>query len=170
MTAYISLIRSALEYSSVIWDPSLQKDIDKLEKVQCQAARFISGDYTSRDHGCVTQMLSDLHLPPLRDRRKANRFKVVEGLVPALQTHDYLTPVCDKRQIKSRQFKDCVTNNVINSQASNNSRCFKTVQCKAELFRNSFFPKTIIDWSHLEDCVVRAETVNGFRKAVSPRD
>ena len=65
MTAYISLIRSTLEYSSVIWDPFLQKDIDKLEKVQRQAARFISGDYTSRDHGCVTQMLSDLHLQPL---------------------------------------------------------------------------------------------------------
>ena len=98
MTAYISRIRSTLEYSSVIWDPYLQKTKnDKLEKVQCQAARFISGDYTSRDHGCVTQMLSDLHLPPLQDRRKANRlvffFKVVEVLVPELQIHDYLKPV-----------------------------------------------------------------------------
>ena len=90
--------------------------------------------------------------------------------MPALPTHDYLTPVRGKRQIKSSQFKDCVTHNIIDSQATNNSRCFKTVQCNIELFRNSFFPKTIIDWNHLEDCVVRAETVNGFRKAVSPRD
>ena len=130
MTAYISLVRSTLEYSSVIWDPYLQKDIDKLEKVQRQAARFISGDYTSRDHGCVTQMLRDLHLPPLQDRRKANRlvlfFKVVEGLVPTLQTHDYLTPVRGKRQIKSRQFKDCDRHNIIDRQVTNNSRCFKT--------------------------------------------
>ena len=62
MTVYISLIRSTLEYSSVIWDPHLQKDIDKLVKVQRQAVRFISGD-----HGCVTQMLTYLHLPPLQD-------------------------------------------------------------------------------------------------------
>ena len=33
-----------MECSSVIWDPHLQKDIDKLEKLS-QAARFISGDY-----------------------------------------------------------------------------------------------------------------------------
>ena len=87
-----------------------------------------------------------------------------------MQTHDFLTPVRGKRPIKSRQFKDYVTHNNIDSQATNNNRCFKTVQCKTELFRNSFFPKTIIDWNHLEDCVVHAETVNSFRKAVSPRD
>ena len=41
------------------------KSIDKLEKVKRQASGFISGGYISRDHGCVTQMLSDLHLPLL---------------------------------------------------------------------------------------------------------
>ena len=95
-------------------------------------------------------------------------FKVVEGLVPALQTHDYLTPFRGKRQIKSKQFKDCDTHNIIYRQVTNNSRCFKSVQCKSELFKNSFFPKTIIDWNHLEEKVVRAETVKGFRKPSSP--
>ena len=71
-TAYLSLIRSTLEYSSIVWDPHLQKDIDKLEKVQRQAARFISGDYSSRDQDCVTRMLHELALPSLQDRRKMN--------------------------------------------------------------------------------------------------
>ena len=83
-TAYLSLVRSTLEYSSIVWDPYLQKDIDKLEKVQRQAARFITGNYISREQGCVSQMLAELNLPPLQDRRKANRltffYKVVEGL------------------------------------------------------------------------------------------
>ena len=30
---YLSLVRSTLEYSSIVWDPYLQKDIDKKEKV-----------------------------------------------------------------------------------------------------------------------------------------
>ena len=172
--AYLALIRSSLEYSSVVWDPHLQKDIEKLEKIQRQAARFITGDYSSRDQGCVTRMLKDLAIPLLQDRRKANRlvffYKVVEGQVPALPCHDYLTQIRNKRQIKSKQFTDCITQNIIDKQATYNSKCFKPIQCNSVLFRNSFFPRTVIDWNHLEDSVVCAKTVNSFRKAVSHWD
>ncbi|KAH3726144.1 hypothetical protein DPMN_052000 [Dreissena polymorpha] len=48
-------------------------------------------------------MLKSKKIPPLQERRKANRliffFKVVEGLVPAMPSQDYLTPV---RQSKRR--------------------------------------------------------------------
>ena len=155
---YLALIRSSLEYSSVVWDPHLQKDIEKLKKIQRQAARSISGDYSSRDQGCVTRMLKDLAIPLLQDRRKANRLvffcKVVEGQVPALPCHDYLTQIRNKRQIKSKQFTDCITQNIIDKQSTNNSKCFKPTQCNSVLFRNSFFPTTVIDWNHLEDSVV----------------
>jgi len=39
-TAYLSLVISTLEYSSIVWDPFLQKDIDKLESIQRKAARL----------------------------------------------------------------------------------------------------------------------------------
>ena len=169
-TAYLSLVRSTLEYSSIVWDPYLQKDIDKLEKVQRQAARFITGNYISRDQGCVSQMLAELNLPPLQDRRKANRltflYKVVEGLVPAMQSHDYLTPIRGKRLIKPKVYTDCVTSNIIDKQSTNNSKCLKTLQCTSEIYKYSFFPRTIIDWNHLDDNIVRVDTVDGFRRAV----
>ena len=38
-TAYLSLVRYTLEYSSIVWDPYLQKDTDKMEEVQLRAAR-----------------------------------------------------------------------------------------------------------------------------------
>jgi hypothetical protein len=32
--AYISLVRSVLEYGATIWDPYQKNDIEKLEKIQ----------------------------------------------------------------------------------------------------------------------------------------
>lgn len=43
-----------LEYGAVIWDSFSQSDIDKIETNSTKAARFISGDCKSLDHGCVT--------------------------------------------------------------------------------------------------------------------
>ena len=48
-SAYISLVRSILDYSAIIWDPYYIQDINKLVRVQKQAARFITGDYKSRE-------------------------------------------------------------------------------------------------------------------------
>ena len=42
-TAYLALIRSSLEYSSVVWDPHLQKDIEKLEKKSKTSRKIHNG-------------------------------------------------------------------------------------------------------------------------------
>ena len=44
-SAYTTLVRSLLDYGSIIWDPYLKQDIDKLERVQRRAACLITGDY-----------------------------------------------------------------------------------------------------------------------------
>ena len=72
-SAYISLVRSVLDYGSIIWDPYLSRDIEKLERVQRQAACFITGDYHSREEGSVTGMLDMLELETLQHRRSMCR-------------------------------------------------------------------------------------------------
>ena len=75
-TAYISLLRPIMEYGATVWNPYLKKDINRLERVQHQAARFITKDYKSREKGCVTKMLNDLDIPSLETRRKEARLTI----------------------------------------------------------------------------------------------
>ena len=44
-TAYIPLVRSILEYGSIVWDPYTQQDFQCIEYIQTHAARFIINDY-----------------------------------------------------------------------------------------------------------------------------
>ena len=166
-SAYISLVRSTLEYGAIIWDPFLQSDIDKLERIQRKAVRFIKRDYRTRTPGCVSQMLSDLDLASLQQRRKELRltfiFRIVGGLVPAIPSQHYLTPIRNKRKVKPRQFSDFVATNLVDSAVTNNNRCFKPTHAKSDTLKHSLFPKTIIEWNHLTDIQVNAVTVEAFK-------
>ena len=82
-TAYISLVRSVLEYSSTVWDPHTEKEISQIEKIQRNAARFVKNNYSR--HSSVTQMMHDLKWKPLESRRRENRlvllYKIINNLV-----------------------------------------------------------------------------------------
>ena len=170
-TAYISLVRSTMEYGGIVWDPYTETNINKLERIQKQAARFITGDYKSREEGCVTNMLNKLELQDLKGRRTSQKliflYKVVEGLVPAIEPEDYLKRSRQRRAITARKFDDYQTTNIIEKQVRNNSKCFDIPPSKTQQYSNSFFVKTLIDWNHLEDSVVCAPSVESFKSALS---
>ena len=67
-TAFISLIRPALEYSCSVWHPHKKSNKDKIEKVQRRAARFVSNNFRRR--ASVSEMLHDLGWQSLDSRRQ----------------------------------------------------------------------------------------------------
>ena len=70
-TAYISLIRPALEYSCSVWHPHKKSNKDKIEKVQRRAARFVLNNF--RRKASVSEMLHNLGWQSLDGRRQNQR-------------------------------------------------------------------------------------------------
>ena len=111
-TAYISLVRSIMDYSATVWDPYLQKDIDRIEGVQRRAARLIFNDYM-RSSSVLTAMIESFKWTPLAERRWEHHlillFKIVNDLV-AIPTDDVITfnnrpsRNSNNRQIRQRPF------------------------------------------------------------------
>ena len=154
-----------------MWDPHYQKDIDQLEGIQKNAARFVSGDYRSTTPGSVTRLLEKCNLPPLQERRRHLRltlfYKVVEGLVPALPPEKFLQKQKPGRQIRTLLRPDEETSNPANNYARHNDRPYVVHPSITEELRHSFFPRTVVDWNRLENAVVHAGSVNSFRTLVS---
>ena len=63
-TLYCALVRSNLEYCSVIWSPYTKKGIEKMEKIQKRATKFIL-----RSDDCYVDRLKKLNLLSLEKRR-----------------------------------------------------------------------------------------------------
>ena len=169
-SAYIALVRPLLEYGASVWDPHYQKDIDKLERVQKNAARFITGDYKSTTPGSVSRLLEKCNLPPLQERRRHLRlslyYRVVEGLAPALPPEKFLQQQRPGRLIRTRQL-DGKSSNPVNNYARHNDKPYAVPHCNTIERQNSFFPRTTVDWNRLENEVVHADSINRFRALVA---
>ena len=170
--AYLSLVRPILEYAAPVWDPHKARDIDRLERVQRQAIRFITGDYSSRDPGCVTRMMLRLDIPLLQERRKVCRltlmYKIVEGHLPAMRPDVFLVPLRrNKRPIRDRHLRsDFVNTSIVSRSVTNNSKCFAVPLCRTQPSENSYFPRTIREWNQLQEYQVTAESIDQFKASL----
>jgi hypothetical protein len=69
LTLYISLVRSTLEYASVIWNSITSTDANKLERIQQRFAALCFNPFLPGAHYCYSLVLEDLKLHTLRMRR-----------------------------------------------------------------------------------------------------
>ena len=69
-TAYTTLVRPSLEYTSTVWDPHTAVDSQRIEQAQRKAARFAYTNYTDQN------VLHDLGWKPLEERRRHHRLTV----------------------------------------------------------------------------------------------
>ena len=170
-TAYLSLVRSVLEYGCTVWDPYLQRDIDQLERVLRKAIRFITGDYKSMTPGTINKLQNKLQFSPLETRRKAIRltfmYKLVEGLVPAMPSKDFIKFQRPGRNIKPKKDPDFIySKSPIDKYIKNNDRCLEIPDATSPQAKNSFFIKTASEWNALNNTVVHAKSPDIFKNLI----
>ena len=145
-TPYKTLVRPTLEYARAAWDPHYEKDIQKLERVQRKAARFCAGNYNP--YASVTDMLQELNCETLATRRKIARLSFMYKLSHNLTDFSvtaHLKPNYERRTRGSHDFK------------------FLVPRTKKDVFKFSFFPRTICEWNSLPDDIVNITSVNSFK-------
>ena len=152
VTAYLSLVRSTLEYVATIWDPHYIRDIDSSEQVQRGAARFTTGDYHTTSS--VTAMLAELEWKWLEDRRKDLRlallYKIVHGQVAVpVDALDLELPVPRTRKKHKYMYKHLTPH--------------------TDPYKHFFLCRTIPGWNCLPAGVVEATSVESFKTHLAGR-
>ncbi len=82
-TAYTMMVRPKLEYGASAWSPNTQHGVNKLERVQCSAARFVTNNHSHTTS--VSGLLTNIGLQTLERRRLQSQlsmlYKINQNLV-----------------------------------------------------------------------------------------
>ena len=116
---------------------------------------------------CSVNWISPAYRTDRKQQRLSFFYKVVEGLVPAMPVEQFLKPLpASKRQIRPTKFHDFTAENIIDRQATLNSRPFLVPHSNTEQHKNSFFARTTTDWNHISDCQVKAPTLEDIKQRI----
>lgn len=131
-TAYISFVRPILEYACCVWDPRQKTLIDKIERLQNRAARFVLGRYR-RGESC-TQMKSELEWEALSSRRRKLRLKLL------FQIYNNKTGINRDTYLKPPHYI---------SKRTDHDLKIREYRTRTNLYANSFFARTVTEWNQL---------------------
>ena len=143
---YKALIRPILEYCSVVTNPILKRDDDRLEKVQRRATKLVEGmsNTTHKDR------LKQLKLQTLKYRRKR---------ADVLQVYRIVNQI-DK--VDTDHFFQQATSS---KTRGNGVKIFKR-HCKTKTRANTFSQRVVDTWNSLPPEVATAPSLNRFKSAL----
>ena len=147
--AYVSLVRPHLEYASAAWDPFTARDIKELEMVQRRAARFVKRNYRSTTS--VTTLIGELGWNTLEHRRQTSRLTAMYKSVNSLNS---VSP--DQLHQHSR----------LTRQVDGNGLSFVQLQCRTDVYKYSFFRRTICNWNKLPLTIRSSPSTDAFKRTL----
>ena len=150
---YFSFIRPILEYGDVVWQGASHSDLRKLDVIQVEAMRLVSG---APFRSNIDSLYMELGWQNLQERRQEHilimMFKIINNHVPEYLT-SLIPPLVGNR-----------TNYQLRNRYDIQAPSFR-VKCH----QNSFFPVGIKLWNELDISFKQANTLLSFKSLLRKR-
>ena len=131
-----------------------QQDIQCIEKIQKRAARCIINDYWTRSQAFMTKTLQDIGLKPLQEGAFST------GYHSFAKSHLSLKTAWYRRIVSAGSNQLSISSD---KRSRNNSKCFINIDSVCTQYKNSFFPRTIVEWNALDNSIVCEPDINSFK-------
>ena len=141
------MVRSILEYASIVWSPRTQCDIHKIEMVQCRAVRFIFNNFSCT--ASVTNMLANLQLPTLECRRQMLKLVMLYHIL-----YHFV-------KMESPGLTHFTT------RTHGNSLRLTQPFARTDTYFYSFYPSSIRLWNNLPCDIVECSSIEQFKDKLS---
>ena len=174
---YLALVRSQFEHCVHIWRPNSITYIDKLERVQRRAVKWILSELDHHYNDVeYTKRLKDLNLLPLRCRFLLSdliMFYKIYYKKTCIKLPEYYIPVSHedicrlRKTIKPPEY--LIGNKTIDlgnlRQTKNDSLSIKcSIEANNSAFTNSFFFRTLHEWNRVPVDIRSATNITVFEK------
>ena len=148
--AYSSLVRPKLEYGSQAWNPCTHSNINNLEQVQKAAARFVMCDYKRSTSS--THLISQLGWDSLHTRR------LLDQCALFFKIHHHLASMPLPPGINLATYHG----------RHDHALKYSVPKATVDVYKYSFYPRTIWIWNHLPSQVVLCTGLTSFKEAALP--
>ncbi len=153
-TIYKSFILPHFDYCDVIWDNLSNSLSDRLENLQLDCIRTITGCVRGTSHAKLYRESGFITLRERRRRHKLHIFyKMVNNLTPT-----YLSALLPNRISQTQPY---------NLRHKDNIR---PITCRTNSYAESFVPSSITLWNELPCTVRDLPTLSSFKAALSAND
>ena len=105
----------------------------------------------SRVDGTVTNILNELNWSSLQERRKDSRLAIMYKI----HTNDVAIPI-----------PEYIQRQTIKSTRQYHAMKFRPMKVLTNVYKYSYFPRTISDWNRLPSSVIDSNTIEGFETAL----
>jgi len=153
-TCYLSFIRPIIEYGSILYDSCGKSDSSKLEGVQLEAARLVTGAKRGTSHSALYR---ELGWHTLKERRTMHKLTKMYSIIKS-GSPSYLAYIVQSFKVGHRI-----------STRSQEHGCLNLPFCKLEIYKRSPLISGMHLWNQLEVSLKGANTLNSFKSQLEKK-